>query len=372
MLEWKSNTDTMRIFPTRPSETIRLVSLVFWGSVSVFVVSAAMPSLFRLPDPRPGCEAPIRYRIGTVDPRFSIGDTDFRRTVFEAESVWERAIGKDILLYDPTGDLLVTTLFDERQMMTYDSRALEERIAEYEKTAGTLSERYDVRRVAYERDKAALEERIADFEADLRAYNRDVSRVNTQGGATEEEFGALEDRKESLADEQEEISDETDRLNGIVADLNVLAARLDTETTDVNAEVAGFRETYGEPQPFVQGLYDPNAPSITVYQFEREEDLRLVLAHEFGHALGIDEHVENDPSAIMYYLMDGQDVLHPTPKSDDIAAYADQACPIRTETLRERIVGYLVEAPRSELSLEGILRVVAGRSVPLLPPVRGE
>jgi uncharacterized coiled-coil protein SlyX len=350
----------MHILPKRPHELARFVFLVFLGAVAILLASGLSSILFSLRDPRPGCETPLQYRIGEVDPRFPLGERAFRLAIFQAEAVWEDALGRDILQYAPGSDFLVTTAFDERQKMTYDSRVLESRIAEYEETAETLSERYEAQKTRYDRDKAALERRIADFETDLRDYNQDVSHVNARGGATEKEFEDLEEAKEHLEDEQEAISDEADRLNAVAAELNEIAIRINTEVADVNAEVASFRETYGDPQPFVQGLYDPKVPSITIYQFERMEDLRLVLAHEFGHALGIDTHVESDPSALMYYLMDGQDIVNPSLTTADIAAYTGEACPPRTVSTRERIVRYLVSRPLADIRLSELLPLFSG------------
>jgi predicted Zn-dependent protease len=51
-----------------------------------------------------------------------------------------------------------------------------------------------------------------------------------------------------------------------------------------------------------------------------------VLAHEFGHALGLD-HVE-DPQAIMYYLMDKQNIKDLKLTTDDINALK-KGCNIR-------------------------------------------
>lgn len=342
-----------------PHRVLRIVALLLFGVAATRTASAFFPTFFSLPEGRPGCDTPIRWRLGDVDPRFPLGEKDFLRAIFEAEAIWERQLGTDLFLYDPSADFVVTTEFDGRQEMTYDSRTLEERIAEYEETAGTLSARYEALRDRYERDTAALRTRIDAFERDLREYDRDVSRVNRSGGADPDEYEALEDRKEDLEKEQSAITAEADRLDAVVADINALADRLNAETETVNGQVTDFRETYGEPEPFVQGLYDPESRSITVYQFEHEEDLRLVLAHEFGHALGIDDHVEDDPSALMYFLMDGQDILDPHLRQGDIDAYRT-ACPARAVSTREILVSYLVETPWEDIRFDKAYAILSG------------
>jgi predicted Zn-dependent protease len=58
---------------------------------------------------------------------------------------------------------------------------------------------------------------------------------------------------------------------------------------------------------------------INIYQFDDIERLTLVLAHEFGHALGL-THVGN-PKSVMYYLTDRQDTRNLKLSEEDIRAF---------------------------------------------------
>lgn len=335
---------------------VRLSALLLFGVSAIATAYRFGPIVFSLPAARPGCDTPIRWRLGDTDSRFPLDRNAFLRTVFEAETVWERQIGKDLFVYDPTPDtaLVVANLFDDRQAMTYETRDLEQDIDRYRKTAVDLKEDYSGLRTTFEKRKAALDKRIVAFERELNDYNRDVARVNDRGGADANTYEALEDRRSDIEKERIAIDQESDRVGALAEQVNDAAGTLNEATDAVRQNIADYRRTYGEPTPFIQGLYDSAGPSITVYQFEHGNDLRLVLAHEFGHALGIEEHVPDDQGALMYAMMGGQDLDNPTLSPGDIAAY-EAACAAKPESKRDAIVRYLVSTPPHEFTWEHLL-----------------
>ena len=95
----------------------------------------------------------------------------------------------------------------------------------------------------------------------------------------------------TLARSVDELNALADTVQERVAELNALA-------DETNRKVNTYNKTLGHD--FDQGNYveDENGKRITIFTFEDEMELKRVLAHEFGHALGIG-HVE-DAGSIMY------------------------------------------------------------------------
>ena len=63
-----------------------------------------------------------------------------------------------------------------------------------------------------------------------------------------------------------------------------------------------FNQTF-KPQVLHKGQFD--GKQIFIYEFSSLDDLRLTLAHEFGHALGL-KHTQ-DPKSLMYPRIKEQD-----------------------------------------------------------------
>jgi predicted Zn-dependent protease len=99
-----------------------------------------------------------------------------------------------------------------------------------------------------------------------------------------------------------------------LAELFRLLERRNQAASEYNKVAKNYNQKYGHGLEFNQAEY--NGKGINVYQFSTEQDLEVALAHEFGHALGMD-HVEN-PTSIMYYITGGNQQVDLTPSAEDL------------------------------------------------------
>ena len=88
-----------------------------------------------------------------------------------------------------------------------------------------------------------------------------------------------------------------------VQSINQQVQQLNQMNQQLSEQVAGFNTTFAGKQ-FDKGIF--NGKQIVIYEFSSIEDLRLTLAHEFGHALGLGHH--DDPYGLMYPIMQKQNL----------------------------------------------------------------
>jgi len=129
-------------------------------------------------------------------------------------------------------------------------------------------------------------------------------------------YEQLENDKSILEKEAEELEQKRLNLNSIATEINSAAQENNQLVDTYNIDVLTYNNKFGVRREFDQGDY--RGVEINVYQFDTLNDLRLTMAHEFGHALGL-EHVENS-SSVMYYLMDEQNLLDPRLTEEDVGA----------------------------------------------------
>lgn len=262
------------------------------------------------------CQQPITYNIGTFDTRFGISEEDFLEAVNRAEDIWEESADLDLFQYSEDGSLKINLVYDIRQEVTTKLKTMGIVVDNNKASYDALKSKYNALVSEHNQNSVLFEAKVADFENRRKAYETEVARINRRGGANPETVTRLNTEKQYLDQEiinlkqlQENLNNEVDNINALISALNQLAVTLNIDAEKYN--------TIGDSLDgeFDEGVYrsGPNGREIDIYQFENKTKLVRVLAHEFGHALGLD-HVE-EPKAIMYRLNNG---INETPTEIDI------------------------------------------------------
>lgn len=262
------------------------------------------------------CDETLYYSLGTVDSRFDISQENVMAVLSEAEEVWERDLGKNVFQYKEGANFKINFVFDERQQGTIEKNNLDLQLDELEKIKSNISQSYQSLEAKYQKALAIYQKNIKNYEDRISDFNSEVEKWNKKGGALEDEYEDLQKEQRAIEKVQKELEIERKNLNATVANLNELAKKENNTVDSYNKEVQTYKEKFGESSEFNQGEY--NGIGINIYQFHELSDLKLVLAHELGHALSIG-HVEN-PTSIMYYLMEKQDLENIKLTAEDLGA----------------------------------------------------
>lgn len=259
------------------------------------------------------CESPKTFSIKVVDPRFDISRDELISVSEEAAKLWKNDNGETLFVYDPDAELSINMIYDERQ---YYSSKVSELNNEVEKDGGTLKPEID----EYER-------RAAEFNTKMDQLNAQINYWNSQGGAPPEQF-------EALTREQQQLQQEASELEQIAVSLNQSTDQYNNKVRTLDQQVDVFNQTI-EQKP-EQGEYIRTASDerINIYFNTSREELIHTLAHEMGHALGIDHN--DNTNSVMY------------PKTTTVIALSADDITAQKEACRPRSI---VERVRTNLSL---------------------
>ncbi|MES2214229.1 MAG: matrixin family metalloprotease [Patescibacteria group bacterium] len=80
----------------------------------------------------------------------------------------------------------------------------------------------------------------------------------------------------------------------------MLIRKYNSLVDQANQKVSTINESAGKEFNEGEYIYDEAGQRINIYEFTSRAELVRVLAHELGHALGLDHN--SNPDSIMYYL----------------------------------------------------------------------
>ena len=280
------------------------------------------------------CPAPLAYSIGEIDESFDLSFDDARLALSDAESVWEDATGQNLFIYDGDAPFTVNFIYDERQEYTDAEGSFKDKLDQTQDVSDAISDTYAELVANYNDLQIIYSDKVEQYEQNLAKHNAQVASYNEDGGVTKELYDELQERKAVLDAEQASLNALSQELNGLVREINKVSDRGNVLVETYNRGVEEYNHTFGESREFTQGTYSSDK-RIDIYTYADSGELRLVLAHEFGHALSLD-HVTNEES-VMYFLI-GEQPADTVLTKEDMEEFV-RVCSTHTiwDTIQERL-----------------------------------
>ncbi len=221
------------------------------------------------------CETPLKYKIGSIDSKFYLSQNELIADLDQAAQIWNRAENKKLLEFDPQAELEIDMIYDDRQALKTQINQIEGNL---QQTDNSLKPQI-----------AEYNNLAADFKQRMQGLNNRIEEINKRGGATPDEYN-------QIVNEQNNLKSQADKLNQMAKDLNLSTNLYNQEVYKLDQTVGNFNQALDlRPE---EGIYKPSDNKIEVYFYITRNELIHTLAHELGHAIGLNHNI--NPRSIMY------------------------------------------------------------------------
>lgn len=265
--------------------------------ISLTAIGGVGYNLYRTP-----CDSPLTYRVDTVDKEFGLSQKDFLQYINDGAKLWNDSEGKEVLRYDPDGKVKISLIYDLRQQETIKANMLKAQVEEDKKNLDEIKTNIDEMKNIFTQKEAEYTSKLNSYQSRLNQYNADVKYWNDKGGAPRNEYNRLQTERSALEQQENDLQKDASDLQQLADTVNTNVQRNNNIVDNVNTKIGEINKNSGKE--FEEGVYANIDSSITIYQYSNILDLKRVLAHELGHALGLD-HTDGKES-IMYYLNTGK------------------------------------------------------------------
>jgi|ERR1043166_4717911 hypothetical protein len=252
----------------------------FLTLLSIAAVVAVVYAVRRPPRP---CSRPLGYTLGKIDPRFKVEGDRVLNDARVATAIWGSAAGKPLFVFDSSGPLKIDLIYDSRAENAALGLALDEQAASQDSARNALY---------------AMRDRYMEMRS---SYATDLSAINARGGATADERQSMAARREALQALSDSVNRQVEAFNN--------------RNTVLSAGVDRYNKEAGKTITAGRYVHDSLGDRIEVYKFIDDQELTRFLAHEFGHAVGLDHN--GDSTSIMFAL---DERGHNKPSAADLAS----------------------------------------------------
>ena len=239
-------------------------------------------------------EHPLRYRIADLDPRLNITQQQMIELSQQAAAIWAKDTGQNYFVYDPEATFVIHLVFDQRQVRSMKRSENLNQLEQEQQHWLDQNQQLQHLKQSVARSETQLELQKIDYQNNQQKYQQAVQNLKAST-KNQMQIARLEQQQHTLQQQSVDLEAKIAEHNQLVQQFNRQTEQSKQLHQQLTESVAAFNQTF-KPQVLHKGQF--HGQQIFIYEFSSMDDLRLTLAHEFGHALGL-KHTQ-DPKSLMY------------------------------------------------------------------------